>query len=358
VSLPPPALRRLVTIPAVFLLTIGVFAGVPVLLIVLALVSPWIPGRWRPLRLFAFLLVYLVAECVGLLIALWLWIASGCGRRLHDERFQRAHYRLLTRMLVVLYQEAVRLFQLRIEVESPPPESYDRGGDAPRRPLLVLCRHAGPGDSFLLMYALLALYGRQPRVVLKETLAVDPGIDVVLNRLPACFVRSRPASGRSMPEAIGDLAATMGPDDTLVIFPEGGNFTLKRRRQAIAKLRRRGLHRRAEQAERMRHVLPPYTTGVLAAMEAAPQADVVLVVHAGLDGMSSVIDLWHGLPMDQVVQVRWWRVRAEDLPTSPEERASWLFAQWFQLDAWLQERRDNGEDASREESAGHQDQRF
>ena len=38
----------------------------------------------------------------------------------------------------------------------------------------MFCRHAGPGDSFTLMYALMHWYGREPRVVLKETLAWDP----------------------------------------------------------------------------------------------------------------------------------------------------------------------------------------
>ena len=53
------------------------------------------------------------------------------------------------------------------------------------------------------MYALMHWYGREPRVVLKDTLAWDPAIDVILNRLPNRFIspgRGRPAatsSGRS-----------------------------------------------------------------------------------------------------------------------------------------------------------------
>ena len=38
------------------------------------------------------------------------------------------------------------------------------------------------------MYALMHWYGREPRVVLKDTLAWDPAIDVLLNRLPSRFI--------------------------------------------------------------------------------------------------------------------------------------------------------------------------
>ena len=38
------------------------------------------------------------------------------------------------------------------------------------------------------MYALMHWYGREPRVVLKDTLAWDPAIDVILNRLPSRFI--------------------------------------------------------------------------------------------------------------------------------------------------------------------------
>lgn len=338
--IPPPYIRRLVTVPVVFGLTVAVFTGVPLIVLILALASPLVPGRWRPLRLFAFLLVYLVAECIALLVALDLWVASGFGWKLRTERFQQAHYLLLTWMLIVLYRAAVWLFKLRIKVEDPPKESWHDGPGAPRQPLLVMSRHAGPGDSFLLMYALLAIYNRRPRVVLKETLALDPAIDILLGRVPSCFVRARAAGGPSMADEIGRLAATMGPRDALVIFPEGGNFTVQRRRRAIERLRRRGMHDRAQQAEQLRHVLPPYTAGVLAAMEGAPDADAVLVAHAGLDSLSSALDLWRGLPMDQSMQVRWWRIRAEDLPTTPDERASWIYGWWFEVDKWIQAHHD------------------
>ena len=83
---------------------------------------------------------------------------------------------------------------LRVEVEGPDPDEYLD------RPLLVFCRHAGPGDSFLLLHALVNWYAREPRIVLAAALQWDPAIDVVLNRLPNRFLSTggrRASSARS-----------------------------------------------------------------------------------------------------------------------------------------------------------------
>jgi DNA-binding response OmpR family regulator len=87
------------------------------------------------------------------------------------------------------------------------------------------------------MYALLHWYHREPRVVLKNTLAWDPAIDVVLNRVPARFISPNPAAGEDLESQIASLATGLDDNDAFVIFPEGGNFTAARRDRAIAKLR-------------------------------------------------------------------------------------------------------------------------
>ena len=115
----------------------------------------------------------------------------------------------------------------------------------PGEPLLVCCRHAGPGDSFLLMYALMHWYGREPRVVLKDTLAWDPAVGILLHRLPSRFVPPNPGVGEDVEAQIADLARDLDENDAFVIFPEGGNFTPKRRARAITRLRRLGMERMA-----------------------------------------------------------------------------------------------------------------
>jgi hypothetical protein len=88
----------------------------------------------------------------------------------------------------------------------------------------------------------------------------------------------------------------------------------------------------------MRHVLPPHTGGVTAALAAAPHADVVLVAHAGLEGLSTLADLWDGLPMDGAVRLCWWFVPASDVPRGAAEQEDWLYDHWARLDRWVASR--------------------
>ena len=111
-----------------------------------------------------------------------------------------------------------------------------------------------------------------------------------------------------------------------MIFPEGGNFTPERRQRQIDKLRRLGLESMARRAERMENVLAPRPGGLLAALDAAPDADVVLVAHTGLDHLLTVRDIWRELPMDKQIIMRWWRVPREEIPEGRDERIDWLFS--------------------------------
>jgi 1-acyl-sn-glycerol-3-phosphate acyltransferase len=333
----PAWLRRLVTVPAVVLATALLFALLPLWAVGGAALSLWVPGRWRPMRFLWFGLVYAALENAMLLALLWLWLDRRWCRAIgrHDERrWQDRHYALIARLLSQLRRTAVRVFRLRVTVDEPEPAA-PAAGSHPRRPLLVCCRHAGPGDSFLLVHALLVAFDRRPRIVLKDTLRLDPAIDIALGRLPNRFITPTPQAREDVEAAIADLAATMGEDDALVIFPEGGNFTERRRLRAIRRLRSRGHHDEAAKAERMRHVVAPQPGGLLAAIDAAPTADAVFVAHEGLEDLSSFFDLWRGLPMDDVVEARWWRVPAEEVPEGREEQIDWLFAWWARMDDWI-----------------------
>ena len=71
-----------------------------------------------------------------------------------------------------------------------------------------MSRHAGPGDSFLLAHEIMNVADRRPRIVLKDTLQLDPFIDVMLNRLPNRFISTRPGGRRRRGRAIAELAST------------------------------------------------------------------------------------------------------------------------------------------------------
>ncbi|CAA9373941.1 MAG: Phospholipid/glycerol acyltransferase [uncultured Nocardioides sp.] len=327
------ALRRLVLAPAAIGLTVLLWVTLPGWLLVGAALSPLLPGRWRVLRVLWLALVYLTFESLLLLVLLGLWIASGFGYRIRSPYFAGIHYDLVQGTLIVFFREARRVLALRIRTDGPTPSQH------PDRPVLVLCRHAGPGDSFTLMYALLHWYGREPRVVLKNTLAWDPAIDVILRRIPARFISPDPAAGEDIESQISALARGLDSNDAFVIFPEGGNFTPARRDKAITRLRRLGLERMAQRAEQMTNVLAPRPGGVLAALDAAPDADVLMVAHTGVDHMLTVGDVWRELPMDKQIVMRWWEVPRSEIPAGREERIDWLFGWWERVDAWIEQNR-------------------
>jgi 1-acyl-sn-glycerol-3-phosphate acyltransferase len=325
--------RRVVLAPTVIAFTILMLTTIPVWLIIAAVLSPVVPGRLRPLRLLWLAIMHLVLESIMLIELFGLWIASGFGLFIRRPWFERVHYDIAQTYLIIFFREAKRVLRLKIVTRGPTPDAF------PGEPLLVCCRHAGPGDSFTLMYALMHWYGREPRVVLKDTLAWDPAIDVILNRVPSRFISPNPKAGDDLEAQIGELARNLDQNDAFVIFPEGGNFTPERRQRAIDKLRRLGLEAMASRAERMQNVLAPRPGGVLAALDAAPDADIVLVAHTGLDHLLTVADVWRELPMDKQIIMRWWRVPRTEIPDGRDERIDWLFSRWEEIDRWIDEHR-------------------
>jgi len=338
--LPPRLIRRLVLAPLVIVIAAGLAAATPPVALLSAAFSlvrrRTSPGRVRQaraLRVACLALAWSAGETAALTVLLCLWIAAGFGGRLDTEPYQARHYAVMRWFLDLVYRAAQRACGLRVEVSGPP------GAGAPDdRPLIVLCRHAGPGDSLLLIHHLLAACGRRPRVVMKAALQLDPSVDVVANRVPNAFLR-RTSRAATPAEQVRRLAAGLGRDGALVIFPEGGNWTPLRWRRAIDRLRRRGDAELAGRAAKMPHLLPPRPGGAFAALAACPAADVIFVAHTGLDQMVSVRDVWHGLLTDMRVRARWWRVPAADVPrdASHEAQVEWLYDWWERLDAWIDE---------------------
>ncbi|MGH3347346.1 MAG: 1-acyl-sn-glycerol-3-phosphate acyltransferase [Nocardioides sp.] len=319
--------RRAVIAPAAVMLTTLLWVTLPAWVIVAALISPVLPGRWRALRLLWLVILYATCEALLLLVLFGLWFSSGFGRRVRTPYFEGIHYDLVQGLMWVFFREARRVLALRIETDGPSPDAH------PGVPILVACRHAGPGDSFTLIHALMHWYHREPRVVLKDTLAWDPAIDVVLNRIPARFVDPR---GGDIEHLIEELAHGLDENDAFVIFPEGGNFTPARRQRGIDRLRKLGLEKMATRAEAMTNVLAPRPGGFIAALDGAPDADVVLVAHTGLDHMLTVGDVWRELPMDKRIIMRWWQVPRDEIPAGRDERIEWLFGWWERIDAWIE----------------------
>lgn len=327
-------MRRAVMIPALAGASVIGVALFILAVVVTGPVSLCLRGRWRPVRLAGFLVIYLALEVAALAGALAVWVRCGLAWRRDAIRYQDLNFRLIERLLARLYRAGRWLFGLRVEVRAGQQERQEARTGAMPGPVIVLARHAGPGDTFLLLYGLLAHAGRRPLLVLKHTLALDPWIDVLLGRVPHSFIDPGGHGGQAV-ALISDLAAGMRDRDALVIFPEGGNFTPGRRRRAIDGLRRHGRCRTARQAARLGHVLPPRPSGTLSAIDAAPQADLVIVAHTGLDHLDSAAAVWKGIPLRGPVQVTWWQIPAGDVPSGRDARTELLNAEWARVDDWI-----------------------
>ncbi len=318
--------------PAVVLGVLIALVSLPVVVIAAAFVSRYVPGKWRIPRIVWFLFLYLLVEAASLLTMFVFWVGSGFGWKIDEPVWVRNHYRLFGWMLRRVVASAKFTFKIRINREGEAPRTVGREG---RRPILVMSRHAGPGDSMMLMDALCNAFNRQPRIVLKEFMQWDPAIDVILNRLPSTFVPAVKGSGDPVQLAITTIASSMEDDDAFVIFPEGANYTEKRYRRSIEKLREIGRPDLAERAAELRNTLPPRSTGVKAALASAPEpSDVFFVGHAGLETFVAWGDIWRGMPMDTEIAVKVWHYPSEYLPP-PERQEAWLYDIWAEIDEWI-----------------------
>lgn len=357
--LPPRWVRRVVFAPAVVVLAVALVLFLPLVALVLVFLLAVTRNRLRTPRVLWMAAFYLLWDAAALVCLFGLWVASGFGWKVRSPTFQRLHYELAGTMLRLLFLQARWVLRLRITLAGATPMTEPDGSPiAHGRPLIVASRHAGPGDSFILVHVLINQADREPRIVLKDTLQWDPAVDILLNRLPNRFITPRSFTSAARSSAavtaddVGRLAAGMDDDDAFLIFPEGGNFTSRRREERIAGLERSGHHGLAQRATHMEFVMAPRPGGMLAAMEAAPDADVLFIAHTGLDRMVTVADIWRELPMDKEIVMRGWHVRREDFPAGWSAREQWVF-DWFErMDAWIGEHRDDAGPATAPATGG------
>jgi 1-acyl-sn-glycerol-3-phosphate acyltransferase len=338
--LAPRIVRRLL-VPVYLVLYVVLFALsvllLPVLFLVALVVSSRLPGHYRAVRLLFFFLTYLLFEIVGMIVAFVLWVASGFGWKVRGYHFQLAHYAVLRLGFVALVRVAERLFRLELVLADGSWSPLDDGVPGSENAMIIAARHAGPGESVLLIETLMNReHLRKPRMVAKDLLQLDPAIDLFFNRIPNRFIDPQPGShGSEVEESIASLAAGLTDTDALLIFPEGGNFTDRRRTKAIERLRGHGLESMAQRAEAMATVLAPKPGGLLAAHRAAPHADMIFVAHTGIEHLSTVRDIWHGLPQEKTLYLRWSFIPAADIPDDEDEFVDWLYDWWADIDAWI-----------------------
>ena len=318
---PPKLVRRLVIAPLVALVEIALAVLTPLLLLLAVLASP-VAGGLRPVRFVMIVISFAVHHLLAMLACLALWPARGN---------QRAHYAVMRWFVDGVYRTIVKLAHVTVHYDEDPETRAVL--EARDRPVLVLGRHAGEGDTILVIRDLLVRYGRGPRVVLHEKLRLDPLIDVLGDRLPNRFVDPR---GGDIERDIAAMAAELPPQGALVIFPEGVNFSERARQKSIDRLERAGRTRQATAARAMRHVSAPRPGGALAAVEATPDLAVVVMGHAGFP--MGLRETWDLLPHHQPVEIGIWGIEPPPAAAEPDDRIHWLFEAWADLDAWIQRR--------------------
>ena len=70
-------------------------------------------------------------------------------------------------------------------------------------------------------------------------------------------------------------------------------------------------------------------------LDGAPEADVVVMGHIGLESFSSIRDIVGAVPISDPVVIHLWRHRRTEVPADPDDQAIWLVERWVELDEWV-----------------------
>jgi 1-acyl-sn-glycerol-3-phosphate acyltransferase len=287
----------------------------------------WLRRRkpWMAVRLLAMLWWFLVGEVYGLIGLFVIWVASA-GR---DGPRRRDRVYRLKRNWLGSHLAGIRvLFGLRFELDG-----LELAGPGP---VTVIMRHASIIDNALPD----AIVGRAHRIgfrfIIKRELQMLPTIDIGGRWVPTLFVRRASGDTAVELERMHALTVNMSSSDGLLIYPEGTRWTAAKLARAKAIITERQPEI-APLAARLRHVLPPRLGGTLALLEEAPEADVVIFGHVGLEGFEHVSDIWAGGLVGTTIRLKFWRFPAAEVPSGREEMIEWLYARWQELDDWIGE---------------------
>jgi len=323
--------RRAVTIPTMIAATVVAVAGLPVILPVLS-IADLVRGRWQlpTVRVYLFVTQYAINDSAEILISPWYWLLAGLGTRLDSPASIRRHERIQSWSLAVLARRAEQLLGARIETDNQIADVLEPA------PAIVMCRHVNLLDASLpaLLYQ---QRGYHVRSVIMAELLADPGFDLLYRRLGSIFIpRDNSPDARN---AVAGLGAALDQSTVAIIFPEGRLY----RPELLTQLQTRVAQSDPDRAARvagLRHVLPIRPGGVSALLDAAPDADIVVIAHTGLDTYPDFQNLARHVPLTTPVRVTAWRIPRNNVPADPADQIQWLDAAWQQVDDWIETQHD------------------
>lgn len=314
-----PTMRRMMTVSAYVLMWLLTTALAPLWIPVALIIGIVRRRSFVILRLLAFFWVYLTTELIGLVAAAGIYLITPGN----PERREDLFFRLECWWGSSLFNSISRLLSLSSSIEG---SEHILPGH-----VLVFIRHASIIDTALPVAFLSNAKGLRLRYVFKRELLVDPCIDVAGHASPNYFIDRAGAAHEEL-AGVRKLAENLG-DQGVLLYPEGTRFTKRKKEIALKRLAK--THPELVPiAESFNHCLPPRPGGALTLLDAAPDADVLIVAHRGLEGLAEVTDLMSGEVVGKEVQVRVWRVPAAEIPKG-EARRRWLFDWWKRVDDFV-----------------------
>lgn len=318
--------RRLVSIPIVYLAFIAVTALILPALVVLGIWDlAMLAAKRRPpsaCRMMLILFGLLTADVIGIPALAISWVTSGFGR--NKEKLDRTAFVIQSRWAAWMMFITRKLFRLKVDVQG-----RDQAAEGP---YILLVRHSSMVDNLLPSHSISVPLGIELRYVMKRELLNDPCFDIAGKRLRNHFV-DRDTGGPDEIARIRELATGMGKGDGTLIYPEGTRYTEKKKARALEKIAESN-PARAERMAVLKQCLPPRLGGPLALLEGAPDADVVLLVHYGFDGLRGVGDVLRGDLAKRTVAVRLVRFKRSEIPRG-DAAADWIDSLWIDVDNWV-----------------------
>jgi 1-acyl-sn-glycerol-3-phosphate acyltransferase len=288
----------------------------------------WVVRRkhWMGVRLVTFAWWFLFTEMRGLVGLVAIYVTTGGPFGRGSLRRRRAVYDLRIFWCRSHIAWIRRLFGVTFEVEGL--ESAGPG------PVIIFIRHASIIDNLLPDTLVGHAHGLGLRFVLKRELQSIPVFDIGGRWVPTNFVRRGSGDTAAEVANLRRLAHEIGPDEAILLYPEGTRHTPEKLARAQEIVAERQPHL-APLAAKLRNVLPPRLGGPLALLEEGRGLDVVFCAHVGLDGFEYISDIWRGGLVGATVRVGFWRVPAAEIPAGEQEQSDWLYAQWQAVDDWV-----------------------
>jgi 1-acyl-sn-glycerol-3-phosphate acyltransferase len=326
-GVPRTWIRRPLSILALLIGTLLSLVVGPIALVVATLtdVVTRTPGMRRS-RVVLLITELFFVDLLGRLLVLGAWLISPVGLAVKRPKSQARYGSIMTWWTNRLIKTISRIVPMAFDTSAL--DEALLGGDA-----IVVSRHRSLLDA-VYPAVLFGNLGLTVLYTLKEDLRWEPNIDIVGHRMGHVFVTRSPNDLDAELEPIRHLATRIDENSVGVIFPEGTFFNETRKAQAVAYLEERDSDHVAA-AQQMQYLLPPRPAGTLALLDGAPEADVIMLGHAGFEPFGTIRQILSSLGADHRVAVRAWRFARSGIPVDPGAQIDWLFDRWLEMDAWI-----------------------